>query len=263
MRHHPLVLLALVGAAPLLAQEPPPPPPPMGEVPVGPPAGANKPEEPFEELPILTWQEEFELNSTVRQVIFNAYLPMLARPTFYRGVHDDSIPNQVKDWDYQRDGVKKQLLARQDVVDRQRRAHAAMPSPEVDAMISPLKKKDFRPEQLETLLTSSPRFEDLAVTVTRVQPLGGETYRVDFSVKTKANGTVEETKFDSIDIVHKGGIWLLPMKILLDVAPQARAQAAVAAGQPLPPGQFVNNFIAVAEKTLKDVVPFDIPFLPK
>ena len=75
-----------------------------------------RPDEPYTELPILTWQEELELQSTVRQVLFNAFLPMLARPTFYRGVHDDTVPNQVSDWNWQRPDVQKQLLKRQDVV---------------------------------------------------------------------------------------------------------------------------------------------------
>ena len=220
-----------------------------------------KPEEPFQELPILSWQEELELGSTVRQVIFNAYLPLLARPTSYRGVHNDSIPNQVKDWDYQRPDVQLALIAREDVVDRQRRAHGALPDPEINHLIS--KKKDFRQEQFETLLTTSPRFEDLAVVVNRVQPLGLEVYRVDFDVRTVSNGTVENTKFVAVDVVKQGGTWLLPMKILLEVAPLARAQAATAAGAPLDAGQFINNFIAVAQNTLKDVIPFDLPFLPK
>src|SRR5207244_1782209 len=141
-----------------------------------------------------------------------------------RGVHDDSIPNQVKDWGYQRPDVKTELLAREDSVDRQRRAHAAIPDAEVNHLIG--RKQDFRQEDFERLITTSPRFEDLAVVVTRVQPLGNEWFRVDFSVKTKSNGTVEETKFDSVDIQRQGGTWLLPMKILLDVAPQAHAQQA-------------------------------------
>jgi hypothetical protein len=218
-----------------------------------------RPEEPFQELPILTWQEEMELNSTVRQVIFNAYLPMLARPTVYRGVHEDSIPNQVKDWDYQRPEVQRQLIAREDVVDRQRRAHAGIPDAEINHMI--LRKKDFRQEQFEQLITTSPRFEDLIVVVTRVQPLGLESFRVDFEVKTKSNGVVENTKFDAVDVVRQGGTWLLPTRILLEVAPLARAQQATAAGQPLDATQFVNNFIAVAQGTLKEVLPFDVPFL--
>ena len=148
-------------------------------------AGAVKPEEPFQDLPILTWQEELDLNSTVRQVIFNAYLPMLARPTAYRGVHDDSIPNQVKDWDYQRPDVKNELLARQDVVDRQRRAHAALPDGEINHLIT--KKKDFRQEDFERLITTSPRFEDLAIVVSRVQPLGNEVFRATKSMDVQAS----------------------------------------------------------------------------
>lgn len=234
------------GAAPSLAQEVVPAP-------------AIRPEEPFQELAILTWQEELELTSTIRQVLFNAYLPMLARPTDYRGVHDDSMPNQVKDWDYQRPDVRTQLRARQDVVDRQRRAHAGIPDAEINHMIS--KKKDFRQEQLEQLITSSPRFEDLAIVISRMQPLGNEVFRVDFEVKTKSNGNVETTKFDSIDVVRQGGTWLLPMRILLEIAPVARIQAAQAAGQPVDITALAGNFISIAQNTLKDILPFDVPFI--
>jgi hypothetical protein len=248
------VALSFACAAPALAQDP---------TLIGgggaPAAPAIRPEEPFQELPILTWQEELELQSTIRQVIFNAYLPLLARPTDYRGSHDDSIPNQVSDWDYQRPDVKNQLRSRQDVVDRQRRAHAGLPDAEINHLIS--KKKDFRQEQFEQLLVTSPRFEDLSVVVNRMQPLGNDNFRVDFDVKTKSNGNVETTKFDSIDVVRRGGTWLLPMKILLEVAPVARLQAGQAAGQPLDPAAFAGNFIAIAQNTLKDVLPFEIPFI--
>lgn len=242
------VALTSAAAAPALAQDP-----------SVAPAPAIRPEEPFQELPILTWQEELELTSTIRQVIFNAYLPMLARPTDYRGVHDDSIPNQVKDWDFHRPDVRNQLKSRQDVVDRQRRAHAALPDAEITHLIS--KKKDFRQEQFEQLLVTSPRFEDLFVIVNRMQPLGNENFRVDFEVRTKSNGNVETTKFDSIDVVRQGGTWLLPMRIILEVAPVARLQAGQAAGQPLDPTAFAGNFIAIAQNTLKDVLPFDVPFI--
>lgn len=220
-----------------------------------------RPEEPFQELPMLTWQEEMELQSTVRQVIFNCYLPLLSRPTDYRGVHDDSIPNQVGDWDWHRPGVRNELKRRQDVVDRQRRTHAALP----DAEVNHLKQRStvFRPEELEPLLTTSPRFEDLVVTMRRVQPLGGEVFRVDFDVVTKVAGAVETTKFDSVDIVRQGGIWLLPTRVLFEVAPLARTQAQMAAGTPLDPIATANNFIAIAQNTLNDVLPFDIPQLPR
>jgi hypothetical protein len=216
-----------------------------------------RPEEPFQELPLLTWQEEMELQSTVRQVIFNAYLPLLARPTDYRGVHDDTIPNQVSDWDWHRPAVQRALRARGDVVDRQRRNHAALP----DAEINHLKNRSiaFRPEQLEPLLITSPRFEDLVVTLRRVQPLGGDVVRVDFDVVTKVNGAVETTRFDSVDLVKQGGIWLLPTRVLFEVAPLARIQQAAAAG-PLSPTAFVGNFLAIATKT--DVLPFDLPAIP-
>lgn len=225
------------------------------------PAGGIRPEEPFQELPMLTWQEEMELQSTVRQVIFNCYLPLLARPTDYRGVHEDSIPNQVGDWDWHRGDVRNELKRRQDVVDRQRRAHAALP----DAEVNHLRQRSvvFRPEQLEPLLTTMPRFEDLAVNLRRVQPLGGEVFRVDFDVTSKSNGAVETTKFDSVDLVRQGGIWLLPTRVLFEIAPLARAQAAVVPGAPIDPIATANNFIAIAQNTLNDVLPFDIPQLPR
>lgn len=239
---------AFVAAAPAAAQDPAA-------------AGSIRPEEPFQELPMLTWQEEMELQSTVRQVIFNCYLPLLARPTDYRGVHEDAIPNQVSDWDWQRPAVRNELKRRGDVVDRQRRAHAALP----DAEVNHLRQRSvvFRPEELEPLLTSLPRFEDLVVAVRRVQPLGGEVFRVDFDVTAKSNGAVETTKFDSVDLVRQGGIWLLPTRVLFEVSPLARAQQQVAAGTPLDPIATANNFIAIAQNTLNDVLPFDIPQLPR
>ena len=225
------------------------------------PESSIRPEEPFQELPMLTWQEEMELQSTVRQVIFNCYLPLLARPTDYRGVHEDAIPNQVGDWDWHRADVRTELKRRQDVVDRQRRAHAALP----DAEINHLRQRSvvFRPEQLEPLLITLPRFEDLVVSLRRVQPLGGEVFRVDFDVASKSNGAVETTKFDSVDLVRQGGIWLLPTRVLFEVAPLARAQQQAVAGAPLDPIAAANNFIAIAQNTLNDVLPFDIPQLPR
>jgi hypothetical protein len=216
-----------------------------------------RPDEPFMELPILTWQEQAELETTVRQVIFNAYLPLLARPTFYRGVHDDTVPNQVGDWNWQRDDVKQQLLQRAGNVDAQRRAHAALPDAEINALIG--KKQAFRPEQLEPLITRSPRFEDLSVTMRRVQPLGGDWYRVDFDVKTKVNGVVETTSFDSIDINRQGGAWLLPMRIILEVAPLARIQQSFNAAGPTDFASMAGNFLLLAESQLESVLPIDIP----
>lgn len=248
--------LVALGSLPAAGQVPFPPPPAEDPSLAAP---SIRPEEPFQELPILTWQEELELQSTIRQVIFNAYLPLLARPTDYRGVHEDAIPNQMSDFDFQRPDVQRQLLARQDVVDRQRRAHAGLPDAEINHLIS--RKKDFRQEQFEQLITSSPRFEDLIVVVTRVQPLGLEVFRVDFEVRSKSNGVVESTKFDAVDVVRRGGTWLLPTRIILEVAPLARAQSAAASGQPLDPTSFANNFIAIAQSTLKDVLPFEVPFL--
>ena len=59
---------------------------------------------------------------------------------------------------------------------------------------SRLRLRMFRPEDLERLLTASPRFDDIIVDVKRVQPLGpsgtgGDFYRVDFDVKTLAGSS--------------------------------------------------------------------------
>jgi hypothetical protein len=203
-----------------------PPPPDSGVV-----SSGTRPEEPFAELPILTWQEEAELNSTVRQVLFNAYLPLLARPTNFRGVHDDAVPNQVPDFDYMRADVKKQLLDRAASVDQQRRAHGALPDAEINHLIS--KKVAFRPEELEPLLTNTPRIDDLQVVVKRVQPLGNDVYRVDFEVKTKVGAIVETTTFETVDIVRRGSSWLLPTRVPW---PSSRATAtAPPAGSILSP----------------------------
>jgi hypothetical protein len=216
-----------------------------------------RPEEPFQELPILTWQEQLELSSTVQQVIFNAYLPLLARPTFYRGVHDDAVPNQVGDWNWQRDDVQRQLLRRADAVDQQRRGHAALPDAEINHLIS--KKQAFRPEQLKPLLVGSPRFEDLQIIIRRAQPLGNDFYRVDFDVKTRVNGVVETTAFDTVDIYRQGGQWVLPMRILLEVAPIARIQQNLSSAGPTDLRALANNFLLLAESQLEAVLPFDVP----
>lgn len=227
------------------------------------PALAAAPEEPFQELPILTWQQEAELSSTVRQVLMNTYLPFLARPTDFRGVHNDAIPNQVDDWNWHRPEVQARLRGRQDDVDARRRSHGAMPDAELNALIG--KKQAFRPEQLEQILTRSPRFEDIIVTVRRVQPLGptasgGEVYRVDFDVKTVSGGITETTSFDRVDVVNNLGTWLLPTRLILDVAPIARAGAALAGNAD--PLDLARSAIAVVLATARDVSPIAIPRLP-
>ncbi len=229
------------------------------------PAAAElAPEEPYQDLPILTWQQEAELHSTVRQVLMNAYLPFLARPTDYRGVHNDSIPNQVGDWAWQRDDVKAQLRGRQDDVDAKRRGHGALPDAEINALIG--KKQAFRPEQLERLLTGSPRFNDIIVKVNRVQPLGptagGEAYRVDFEVKTLAGNLSENTTFERIDVVSEAGRWVLPTNIILDVAPLARATAQATAGGGFNPIALAQSSIEVVLKTVRDISPIAIPKIP-
>jgi hypothetical protein len=224
------------------------------------PAPGTKASEPYAELPILTWQERAELTSTVEQVLFNAYTPLLARPTPYRGIHNDPIPNQMSDFDFHREDVQRELLAREDAVDAQSRMHAALPDAEVNRLIS--KKIAFRPEQLEPLLTSSMRFSDIIVTVHRVQPLGGDWFRVDFDVKTVvANGGVENTEFHAVDIQRNGTSWLLPMKVLLDLAPLQ----GLAASLDIPGGPGVKSlagkFIAIAKGSLKSLLPaLPIPF---
>jgi hypothetical protein len=220
-------------------------------------------EEPMRELPILTWQQEAELLSTVRQVLMNTYLPFLARPTDFRGVHNDAIPNDVADWNWHRPEVQNQLRARQESVDVQRRAHAALPDAEVNALIG--KKQAFRPEQLEQLLTKSPRFDDIIVVVKRVQPLGptasgGDVYRVDFEVKTLSGGISETTTFERIDLVNNLGTWLMPTTIVLEVAPIARAGTAIATNAG--PADLARSAIAVVLATARDLSPITIPRLP-
>jgi hypothetical protein len=227
------------------------------------PTVARVSEEPMRELPILTWQQEAELASTVRQVLMNTYLPFLARPTDFRGVHNDAIPNDVGDWNWHRPEVQGQLRARQDSVDVQRRAHAALPDAEINALIG--KKQAFRPEQLEQLLTKSPRFEDIVVVVKRVQPLGptasgGEVYRVDFDVKTVAGGVTETTTFERVDLINNVGTWLMPTRLVLEVAPIARAGVAVATNAG--PADLARSAIAVVLATARDLSPIAIPRLP-
>ena len=227
-------------------------------------AVAGAPEEPFQELPIITWQQEFELSSTVRQVLMNTYLPFLARPTDFRGVHNDSIPNQVNDWNWQRPEVREQLRGRQSDVDVRRRSHGALPDAEVSALMG--KKQAFRPEDLEKVLTGSPRLDDIIVKVGRVQPLGhtssgAEVYRVDFSVQTVAGGITETTTFDRIDVVNNLGTWLVPTSVILDVAPIARATATISASG-ADPLSLARGALAVVLSTVRDVSPIAIPRLP-
>jgi hypothetical protein len=227
------------------------------------PTLASAPEEPFQELPILTWQQEAELSSTVRQVLMNTYLPFLARPTDFRGVHNDAIPNQVQDWNWHRPEVQARLRGLQDDVDARRRSHGALPDAEINALIG--KKQAFRPEQLEQVLTGSPRFDDIIVIVRRVQPLGptasgGEVYRVDFDVKTLAGGLSETTSFDRIEVVNNLGTWLLPTRLILDVAPIARAGVALAGNAG--PADLARSAIAVVLATARDISPIAIPRLP-
>lgn len=223
------------------------------------------PEEPYTELPLLTWQQEAELTSTVRQVLMNAYLPFLARPTDYRGVHNDAIPNQVPDWNWQREDVKNQLRGMQDDVDAKRRGHAGMPDAEINALMS--KKTAFRPEDLERVLVGSPRFNDIIVKVNRVQPLGpsgtgGEFYRIDFEVKTLAGGIAETSTFERIDVLNDAGRWVLPTNIILDVAPIARATAVATATGAFNPIALAQSSLEVVLKTVRDASPIPIPKIP-
>jgi hypothetical protein len=225
----------------------------------------NVPEEPYQELPILTWQQQAELHSTVQQVLMNAYLPFLARPTDYRGVHNDAIPNQVEDWSWQRDDVKAELRGMQDDVDAKRRGHAGLPDAEINALMG--KKQAFRPEQLEQVLIGSPRLNDVIVNVHRVQPLGpnglgGEWYRVDFEVKTLAGGIAETTNFERIDIINDVGRWVLPTNVILDVAPIARASATATATGAVNPIALAQSTIEVVLKQVRDISPIPIPKIP-
>ncbi len=261
MRKRPQwVLAAAVMASGAAGAQTAPVPPPY--FPPPPPAVAG--EEPFQELPILSWQQELELSSTVRQVLMNTYLPFLARPTDFRGVHNDPIPNTTDDWNWHREEVQAQLRARQDDVDLRRRSHGALPDAEITALIG--KKQAFRPEQLERILTGSPRLDDLIVTIRRVQPLGptnggADVYRVDFDVKTVAGAVTETTTFDRVDIINNAGVWLLPMRLILDVAPIARASASISANG-ADPLALARSAIAVVLNTARDISPIAIPRLP-
>jgi hypothetical protein len=220
-------------------------------------------EEPFTELPILTWQQELELQSTIRQVVFNGYLPLLARSTHFRGVHNDAVPNQVSDWAWQRKDVQDQLQGRQQQVDVQRRQHAALGDAEINAMMS--RKQAFRPEHLEVLLTSMPRFDDLIVRMERVQPLGSANgvlaYRCDFEVKTKVGAVAETTRFEAVEIQYNeaGQSWQLPMQVLLDVAPLART-AAGSATKGFEPVAWAGAAIDVVLNTAEGISP--VPLTP-
>jgi hypothetical protein len=159
--------------------------------------------------------------------------------------------------------VQAQLRGRQDDVDARRRSHGALPDAEINALMG--KKQAFRPEQLEQILTGSPRFDDIIVTVRRVQPLGptasgGEVYRVDFDVKTVSGGVTETTSFDRVDVVNNLGTWLLPTRLILDVAPIARAGAALAGNAG--PLDLARSAIAVVLATARDISPIAIPRLP-
>jgi hypothetical protein len=95
-----------------------------------------------------------------------------------------------------------------------------------------------------------------------VQPLGptsagGETYRIDFDVKTISGGIAEVSSFDRIDVVNNLGTWLMPTRIVLEVAPISRASSAIAAG-----GSPITALIAVVMSTVRDISPIDIPRLP-
>lgn len=218
----------------------------------------------FKELPILTWQQEFELQSTVRQVLMNTYLPFLSRPTDFRGVHNDPIPNKVTDWAWHRDDVRDQLRGRQVDVDRQTRGHAGLPDAEVSALMS--RKDAFRPEDLEKLITKSPRLDDIVVKVLRVQPLGvndvgTEFYRLDFEVKTLAGGITETSSFERIDVVNKLGTWIVPTRVIFEVAPIARATASLSLNANDPLG-LLRSGVAIVLNTARDISPIDIPRIP-
>lgn len=200
-------------ATPTTTPAPTPTPTPTTP-PTTPPTSSPSSKDQFEPLPILSWQDEFALQSTVRQVLFNAYLPLLARPTVYRGVHNDAITNQMNDAAYQRPDVVKQLLRNQDDANAVTRGRGALQNGEIAALIN---KSDFRPEDLEVILTKAPRFDDLVVTVTRVQPLGDDHYRLDYSLRTTLKGAVSTYNFQSVDVQKKGNNWLLPTGIILEL----------------------------------------------
>ena len=113
----------------------------------------------------------------------------------------------------------------------------------------------------------SPRLNDIAIKINRVQPLGpngvgGEWYRVDFEVKTLAGGIAETSNFERIDIVNDAGRWVLPTNIILEVAPIARASAQATATGAINPIALAQSTLEVVLKQVRDISPIPIPKIP-
>ena len=71
----------------------------------------------------------------------------------------------------------------------------------------------------------------------------------------------ETTSFDRVDIVNNVGTWLLPTRLILEVAPIARASASISANG-ADPLALARSAIAVVLNTARDISPIAIPRLP-
>ncbi len=194
----------------LLAQAPVPAPEPAADPAVAPAA------EPVDEgyPPLLSDSEEREMHARLRQELVRLYLPLLARPTVYKAVHDDPVPDQSPGWQYMRPGVKQRMLGRLDAVDAQSRARGGLAGREIDRLYA--ERPDRRPKHLRHLLLKAPRIDDVAVTLHRVQPLGGDVYRLDFDVTLHCQGKETVNQFRAVDVEQRDGAHHYPAKLLVD-----------------------------------------------
>lgn len=166
--------------------------------------------------PLLSDAQERELTARMRQHIFRVYLPLLARPTAYKAVHQDPIPNATEDWAYQRQEVKDRALTRVDRVDARSRARGGMSTRELERLTG--EHPDWRPEHLRQVLRDAPRIDDVEVELHRAQPLDKNLVRLDFDVTLHCQGASSTTAFRHIDVVDQAGVPKLPARLLLDVA---------------------------------------------
>ncbi|MFH1808965.1 MAG: hypothetical protein ABIJ09_09490 [Pseudomonadota bacterium] len=178
------------------------------------PAAAQAPVQEEGYPPMLTDQMERDLNARFRQELVRIYLPLLARPTAWKAVHDDPVPEHSQNWDHLRQPVKDRLVGRLDAVDARSRGHGAMEAREIDRAFG--ERPDKRPEHLRNLLLKTPRIDDVAVQVHRVQPLGEDVYRLDVDVTLSCQGNQTVNTFRALDIERKDGNNQYPARLIQD-----------------------------------------------
>jgi hypothetical protein len=167
-------------------------------------------------MPVLTWQKERELESAFRQGLVRLYLDLLGDPNDYRDRYHTSIPNDVNDWGAQRAGVRNRLWSMRAEVDKKAKTRSGMPEATLRRMIA--NKQDFRPEHLRLMMHKMPRVDDVVVTIKRIQPLGGDNFRVDYKVEMRLGAFSRTTHFQAVDAMYDGGKMKLPMRVLADVS---------------------------------------------